>query len=43
MRYVLEDIIDANIIEINDNLIMAIRDIKKVMQDYEYHHACTCK
>ena len=38
-----EEIIDANIIDFNGKVIMGIIYIKKVLQDYEDHHACTCK
>ena len=35
--------IDANIIDVNGRLLAGIRDIKKVLQDCEDHHAFTCK
>ena len=42
-RYGLEGMIDANIIYIDGKVLMGIQDINKVLQDYEEHHACTCK
>ena len=42
-QYGLEGMIDANIIDVYDKVIMGIRDINKVLQDYEDHHSCTCK
>ena len=41
--YGLEGMIDANIIDAEDNVLMDIIDIKKLLQDYEDHHACNCK
>ena len=34
---------DANIIGFDGKVLMGIRDIKKVLQNYEYHHTYTCK
>ena len=42
-RYGLEGIVDTNTIDVDGKVLMIIRDIKNVLQDYEDHHACTCK
>ena len=42
-QYGLEGMIDAKIIDVEGKVLLGIRDIKKVLQDYEDHHACTCK
>ena len=41
--YRLERMVDANIMDIYSKVLMCIRDIKKLIQYYEDHHACTCK
>ena len=41
--YGMEGMVDAKIIDASSKVIMVIQDIKKVLQDYEDHHACTCK
>ena len=42
-RYGLEGMVYSNIMDVDGKLLTGIQDIKKVMQDYEDHHACTCK
>ena len=42
-KYGLEGMIDANILDVISKVIICVRDIKKVLQDYEYHHVCTYK
>ena len=42
-RYGLEGVVDAKIIDIDNKVLMGIQYIKKVLKDYEDHHACTFK
>ena len=42
-KYGLEGMIDANILDVISKVIICVRDIKKVLQDCEDHHAFTCK
>ena len=42
-RYGTEGVIDEKIIDVVGKVLMGIRDIKKVLKDYEDHHECTCK